>query len=80
MVSNHIHDFRLHVKFWILVPLLSNLVSLQMKLVRHVVGIFLPRYSLYVYFLDRIIHEATIERNAYPSPLNYYHFPKSVCT
>ncbi|CDH49588.1 methionine aminopeptidase 1 [Lichtheimia corymbifera JMRC:FSU:9682] len=30
--------------------------------------------------IDRIIHEATIERNAYPSPLNYYHFPKSVCT
>ncbi|KAF7732358.1 Methionine aminopeptidase 1 [Apophysomyces ossiformis] len=30
--------------------------------------------------IDRIIHEATIERGAYPSPLNYYHFPKSVCT
>ncbi|KAI9312687.1 peptidase M24, structural domain-containing protein [Dichotomocladium elegans] len=30
--------------------------------------------------IDRIVHEATIERNAYPSPLNYYHFPKSVCT
>lgn len=30
--------------------------------------------------IDRIVHEATIERNAYPSPLNYYEFPKSVCT
>jgi methionyl aminopeptidase len=30
--------------------------------------------------LDRIIHDATIERGAYPSPLNYYHFPKSCCT
>ncbi|SAM01724.1 hypothetical protein [Absidia glauca] len=30
--------------------------------------------------IDRIIHEATIERGAYPSPLNYYKFPKSVCT
>eukprot|EP00873_Tetraselmis_striata_P025893 jgi/Tetstr1/446157/TSEL_003559.t1 len=30
--------------------------------------------------IDRIVHEATIERNAYPSPLNYYNFPKSVCT
>lgn len=30
--------------------------------------------------LDRIVHEATIERNMYPSPLNYYNFPKSVCT
>ncbi|CAG8449583.1 1897_t:CDS:10 [Diversispora eburnea] len=30
--------------------------------------------------IDRIIHEATIERDSYPSPLNYYEFPKSVCT
>jgi methionyl aminopeptidase len=29
--------------------------------------------------LNRIVHEACIERNAYPSPLNYYDFPKSVC-
>ncbi|KAI0082695.1 methionine aminopeptidase [Panus rudis PR-1116 ss-1] len=31
-------------------------------------------------FLDEIVHDATIERNAYPSPLNYRNFPKSVCT
>ncbi|KAI7899958.1 peptidase M24, structural domain-containing protein [Cokeromyces recurvatus] len=30
--------------------------------------------------IDEIIHNATIERGAYPSPLNYYQFPKSVCT
>ncbi|ORC92478.1 putative methionine aminopeptidase, putative,metallo-peptidase, Clan MG, Family M24 [Trypanosoma theileri] len=30
--------------------------------------------------IDRIVHEATIERSMYPSPLNYYNFPKSVCT
>lgn len=30
--------------------------------------------------IDRIVHEATIARNAYPSPLGYYNFPKSVCT
>ncbi|KAG8341104.1 methionine aminopeptidase [Trypanosoma vivax] len=30
--------------------------------------------------IDRIVHDATIERNMYPSPLNYYNFPKSVCT
>jgi methionyl aminopeptidase len=30
--------------------------------------------------IDRVIHEACIERNCYPSPLNYYTFPKSVCT
>ncbi|KAK0210720.1 peptidase M24, structural domain-containing protein [Desarmillaria ectypa] len=30
--------------------------------------------------LDEIVHNACIERNAYPSPLNYRNFPKSVCT
>mmetsp|Transcript_47860 Transcript_47860/g.94803 ORF Transcript_47860/g.94803 Transcript_47860/m.94803 type:complete len:400 (+) Transcript_47860:36-1235(+) len=30
--------------------------------------------------IDRVVHEATIERGAYPSPLNYHCFPKSVCT
>ncbi|KAJ7155996.1 peptidase M24, structural domain-containing protein [Mycena crocata] len=30
--------------------------------------------------IDEIVHNATIERNAYPSPLNYRDFPKSVCT
>ncbi|PKC00553.1 methionine aminopeptidase [Rhizophagus irregularis] len=29
--------------------------------------------------IDRVIHEATIERDSYPSPLNYYEFPKSCC-
>ena len=30
--------------------------------------------------IDVYVHELCIERNAYPSPLNYNHFPKSVCT
>uniref|UniRef100_A0A6M2DED1 Methionine aminopeptidase n=1 Tax=Xenopsylla cheopis TaxID=163159 RepID=A0A6M2DED1_XENCH len=30
--------------------------------------------------IDRIVHEACIERNCYPSPLNYYEFPASCCT
>jgi len=30
--------------------------------------------------IDAIVHDAIIERNAYPSPLNYHKFPKSVCT
>jgi len=30
--------------------------------------------------LDRVGHEASIERGAYPSPLNYRGFPKSLCT
>jgi len=27
-----------------------------------------------------VVHEATIKRNSYPSPLNYHGFPKSCCT
>ena len=30
--------------------------------------------------IDAYVHELHIERNAYPSPLNYNGFPKSVCT
>ncbi|KIM49149.1 hypothetical protein M413DRAFT_15318 [Hebeloma cylindrosporum] len=30
--------------------------------------------------IDEIVHNATIARNAYPSPLGYRNFPKSVCT
>lgn len=30
--------------------------------------------------IDRVVHEATVARGMYPSPLNYYNFPKSVCT
>eukprot|EP01052_Picozoa_sp_SAG31_P012283 SAG31_NODE_715_length_12634_cov_5.289190_7_plen_258_part_00 len=30
--------------------------------------------------IDSVVHEAAMNRNAYPSPLNYYLFPKSVCT
>ena len=30
--------------------------------------------------LDRVAHEAYIERGGYPSPLGYKGFPKSVCT
>jgi methionyl aminopeptidase len=30
--------------------------------------------------IDRIVHDACIARGAYPSPLNYRGFPKSVCT
>ncbi|CAD5220480.1 unnamed protein product [Bursaphelenchus okinawaensis] len=30
--------------------------------------------------LDKIVHEACLERECYPSPLGYYKFPKSCCT
>ncbi|XXH05394.1 COPII-coated vesicle protein [Hypoxylon texense] len=31
-------------------------------------------------YLDEVCHKASIERNCYPSPLNYNNFPKSFCT
>lgn len=31
-------------------------------------------------YIDELVHNACIERNSYPSPLNYCNFPKSVCT
>lgn len=30
--------------------------------------------------IDRVVHEATVAAGAYPAPLNYRQFPKSVCT
>uniref|UniRef100_A0A8C6AY90 Peptidase M24 domain-containing protein n=1 Tax=Monodon monoceros TaxID=40151 RepID=A0A8C6AY90_MONMO len=30
--------------------------------------------------IDHVVHLACIARNCYPSPLNYYNFPKSCCT
>ena len=30
--------------------------------------------------IDALVHEATVSRGAYPSPLNYHGFPKSCCT
>jgi methionyl aminopeptidase len=31
-------------------------------------------------YLDEVVHGEIIKRGAYPSPLNYHNFPKSVCT
>ncbi|OLY82697.1 Methionine aminopeptidase 1D, mitochondrial [Smittium mucronatum] len=30
--------------------------------------------------IDSLVHNYIISNNAYPSPLNYYGFPKSICT
>ena len=30
--------------------------------------------------IDRLVHEEMVQNNAYPSPLLYKNFPKSVCT
>jgi methionyl aminopeptidase len=30
--------------------------------------------------IDKLVHEYIIDNEAYPSPLNYYGFPRSCCT
>jgi methionyl aminopeptidase len=30
--------------------------------------------------IDRVVHEYTVDHGAYPAPLHYFDFPKSVCT
>jgi methionyl aminopeptidase len=30
--------------------------------------------------IDALVHSLAVDNNAYPSPLNYRGFPKSVCT
>jgi methionyl aminopeptidase len=30
--------------------------------------------------IDRIVHDFIVENGGYPSPLNYYNFPRSCCT
>jgi methionyl aminopeptidase len=30
--------------------------------------------------IDKVVHQETLKREAYPSPLNYYNYPKSCCT
>ena len=30
--------------------------------------------------IDKVVHDVIIENGAYPSPLNYYGFPKSYCS
>ena len=31
-------------------------------------------------YIDEVVHNYIIENDAYPSPYNYYKFPKSLCT
>ncbi|KAF7721451.1 Methionine aminopeptidase 1 [Apophysomyces ossiformis] len=63
------------------IGLLTN-YALHLKITREVLDIAAKsiRIGITTDEIDRIVHEATIERGAYPSPLNYNYFPKSCCT
>ena len=30
--------------------------------------------------IDKAVHKFIVDNDAYPSPLNYHKFPKSICT
>ncbi len=30
--------------------------------------------------VDKLVHDFIISKGAYPSPIDFHHFPKSVCT
>ncbi|XP_064457924.1 methionine aminopeptidase 1-like isoform X2 [Ornithodoros turicata] len=57
-------------------------VRLASKLAREVLDVALGAADIGVTTdeIDRLVHEASVERECYPSPLNYYKFPKSCCT
>jgi len=59
-----------------------SLISFIFQLAREVLDIAAShiRPGITTDEIDAVVHQACIERNAYPSPLNYRHFPKSVCT
>ncbi|XP_018421800.1 PREDICTED: methionine aminopeptidase 1 isoform X4 [Nanorana parkeri] len=52
------------------------------KLAREVLGVaaMMVRSGVTTEEIDHAVHLACISRNCYPSPLNYYNFPKSCCT
>ncbi|XP_010786569.1 methionine aminopeptidase 1, partial [Notothenia coriiceps] len=52
------------------------------KLAREVLDIsaLLVKVGVTTEEIDHAVHLACIARNCYPSPLNYYNFPKSSCT
>ena len=60
----------------------ASLIPLVSQLAREVLDIAAShiRPGITTDDIDAVVHRACIERNAYPSPLNYRRYPKSVCT
>ena len=61
-------------------PALPFLIITGYSDVRSAVERLVKAKELSTLELDRICHEACIERDSYPSPLNYGNFPRSICT
>lgn len=81
-----LQHFRLAVKPLLLLGLLcwQGLVKMRAacKLAAEVLNYAgtLVRPGVTTEEIDRLVHDMIVSRGAYPSPLNYGKFPKSVCT
>lgn len=60
--------------------LLSHLITLFLGRQALDLGHSLVKAGITTDEIDKSIHAFLIENGAYPSPLNYHHFPKSICT
>lgn len=49
-----------------------------MQILTHIY--FFPQAGMTTGDIDELVHSQAVEAGAYPSPLNYLGFPKSVCT
>ncbi|RAL05405.1 methionine aminopeptidase [Aspergillus ibericus CBS 121593] len=74
--------FDRRVKFTILDQAGQDAMRKVCRLAREVLDIAAAaiRPGVTTDYIDEIVHKACLERDSYPSPLNYNHFPKSVCT
>lgn len=60
------------------IPKIRKSARLARSILEYALKLAVPGVSLD--HIDRLAHEAMVDRLCYPSPLNYYGFPKSICT
>jgi methionyl aminopeptidase len=60
------------------IPKLRKAARLARKMLEFCLALAKPGVSTDE--IDRLAHEEIIRHGAYPTPLNYYTFPKSICT
>lgn len=60
------------------IPKLRKAARLARKMLEYSLSLVQPGIS--TDDIDRMTHEEIIKHEAYPTPLNYYGFPKSICT
>ena len=74
--SKYIHQILLHDETTI--PRMKNAARLARRVLDYACSLAKP--GVLTDGIDTAVHQAIIDAGAYPSPLNYAGFPKSVCT